>query len=125
MMIRKRVNQYVKERIKTMMDLKFVVPKMKETFGELAFAGAGAVSTQRTNGRAGVTSREYHLFSTVQRADDVTVKLPASAGEKHFGYDEPVKLINPRIVALGYSIGDRGYTDYVMTADDMVSAKEA
>lgn len=108
-----------------MLSLKFVVPKMKETFGDLAYAGVGNVVSQRVNGQMKVTGRIYHLFSSVQRADDITVTLPAAAGEKHFGYDEPVKLVNPRIVAEGYSIGTRGYTDYVMTADDMVSAKEA
>ena len=113
------------EREENMLNLKFVVPKMEETFGELAFAGVGEVKTQRVNGSPKVVGRTYHLFSSVQRADDVTVVLPASAGEKHFGYDEPVKLVNPHITADAYSIGTRGYTDYVMTADDMVSAKDA
>lgn len=108
-----------------MLNLKFVVPKMKETFGDLAFAGAGEVKTQRVNGSPKVVGRTYHLFSSVQRADDIVVTLPTSAGEKHFAYDEPVKLINARITADAYSIGTRGYADYVMTADDMVSAKEA
>lgn len=105
-----------------MMNLKFVVPNMKETFGELGFAGAGEVITQRINGSAKVTGRTYHLFSNVQRADDIEVTLPGSIGEKHFGYDEAVKLVNPRITAEGYSIGTRGYTNYVLTADDMIKA---
>lgn len=113
-----------KER-KSMLNLKFVVPDMEKTFGELVFAGLGDVTTQRQNGRTVTVKREYHLYSTVQRADDITVELPAGAGEKHFDYEEPVKLVNARIVAKGYSIGGRGYTDYVMTADDMISAKEA
>ena len=104
-----------------MMDLKFVVPKMKETFGNLSYAGAGEAVTQRVNGRVVVKSRTYHLFSDVQRADDVTVVLPSGAGEKHFAYDEPVTLVNPRITAEGKSINQRGYTEYIMTADDMVS----
>lgn len=108
-----------------MMDLKFVVPKMEETFGELVFAGTGDVVTQRQGGRPVTVKREYHLYSSVQRADDITVELPGKAGEKHFNYEEPVVLINPRITAKGYSIGQRGYTDYVLQADDMVSVKEA
>lgn len=113
------------EREENMLALKFVVPKMKETFGELIFAGAGDVTTQRNNGRINVVSRTYHLFSDVQRADDIEVRLPASAGEKHFEYEDVVTLINPRITAEGYSIGDRGYTNYILTADDMVKADEA
>ena len=104
-----------------MMELKFVVPKMKETFGNLTFAGAGETVTQRVNGRVVVKSRTYHLFSDCQRADDITVTLPSGAGEKHFNYDEPVTLVNPRITAEGKSINQRGYTEYIMTADDMVS----
>lgn len=105
-----------------MLKLKFVVPKMKETFGELAFAGPGNTTTERSNGRVSIVSRTYHLFSDVQRADDIEVRIPASAGEKHFEYEDVVTLVNPRITAEGYSIGDRGYTNYVLTADDMVKA---
>ena len=67
------------------MELKFVAPKMEETFGKLTFAGVGEAETAYVNGRSRVTGRSYHLFSTRQRADDVVVTLPASVGEKHFG----------------------------------------
>lgn len=107
-----------------MADLNFVIPDMEKTFGKLVFAGMGDVTTQRQNGRQVVVKREYHLYSTVQRADDVTVELPGNIGEKRFDYEEPVTLINPRITAKGYSIGQRGYTEYVMTADDMVSLND-
>ncbi|BDP55807.1 hypothetical protein EfmJHP36_02860 [Enterococcus faecium] len=46
-----------------------------------------------------VLSRSYNLYSDVQRADDIVVVLPAEAGEKHFGFEERVKLVNPRITA--------------------------
>ena len=39
--------------------------------------------------------------------------LPAEAGEKHFGFEERVKLVNPRITAEGYKIGTRGFTNYL------------
>ena len=57
-----------------------------------------------------------------QRADDIVVILPAEAGEKHFDFEERVKLINPRITAEGYKIGTRGFTNYILHADDMVKA---
>ena len=46
------------------------------------------------------------------------VVLPAEAGEKHFGFEERVKLVNPRITAEGYKIGTRGF--YLLHADDMI-----
>ena len=46
--------------------------------------------------------------------------LPAEAGEKHFGFEERVKLVNPRITAEGYKIGTRGFTNYLLHADDMI-----
>lgn len=59
-------------------------------------------------------------IESVQRADDIVVVLPAEAGEKHFGFEERVKLVNPRITAEGYKIGTRGFTNYLLHADDMI-----
>ena len=44
------------------------------------------------------------------------------AGEKNFESEEKVKLINPKITAEGYKIGTRGFTNYILSADDMVKA---
>ena len=81
------------------MELKFVIPNMEKTFGNLEFAGEDKVVQRRINGRLTVLSRSYNLYSDVQRADDIVVVLPAEAGEKHFGFEERVKLVNPRITA--------------------------
>lgn len=102
------------------MELKYVIPEVKETFGELEFAGEGKVMQERVNGRMQAVSRTYNLYSDVQRADDIEVVLPITAGEKHFTYGEKVKLVNPRIKAEGYKIGMRGFTNYVLEADDLV-----
>lgn len=67
------------------MELKFVIPNMEKTFGNLEFAGEDKVVQRRINGRLTVLSRSYNLYSDVQRADDIVVVLPAEAGEKHFG----------------------------------------
>ncbi|VHC44545.1 DNA translocase FtsK [Streptococcus pyogenes] len=82
------------------MELKFVIPNMEKTFGNLEFAGEDKVVQRRINGRLTVLSRSYNLYSDVQRADDIVVVLPAEAGEKHFGFEERVKLVNPRITAV-------------------------
>uniref|UniRef100_UPI00403F4878 YdcP family protein n=1 Tax=Candidatus Enterococcus willemsii TaxID=1857215 RepID=UPI00403F4878 len=104
------------------MELKYVVPIMKDTFGNLEFAGEGDVEQRRINGRLTTVSRSYNLYSDVQRADDIVVILPHTAGEKFFEADDPVKLIHPKILAEGYKIGERGFTNYVLHADDMVKA---
>ena len=69
------------------MELKFVIPNMEKTFGNLEFAGEDKVVQRRINGRLTVLSRSYNLYSDVQRADDIVVVLPAEAGEKHFGFE--------------------------------------
>ena len=66
------------------MELRFVVPNMEKTFGNLEFAGENTTEQQRINGRMAVINRSYNLYSDVQRADDVVVTLPAKAGEKTF-----------------------------------------
>lgn len=105
------------------MELKYVIPNMEKTFGHLEFAGEDKVDQRRINGRMTILSRSYNLYSDVQRADDIVVVLPAEAGEKHFEVEEKVKLINPRITAEGYKIGTRGFTNYILLADDMLPAE--
>lgn len=113
--------QYITERTKNM-ELKFVIPNMEKTFGNLEFAGEDKVIQRRINGQLTVLSRSYNLYSDVQRADDIIVILPAEAGEKNFAFEEKVKLIHPRIRAEGYKIGTRGFTNYILEADDMIKA---
>lgn len=111
-----------KKRGKQFMELRYVIPNMEKTFGNLEFAGENKVEQRRINGRMTVVSRSFNLYSDVQRADDIIVVLPTSAGEKNFESEEKVKLINPKITAEGYKIGTRGFTNYILSADDMVKA---
>lgn len=107
------------------MELKFVVPNMEKTFGNLEFGGKvepRREDTQRENGRIVVKNRRYKLFSDVQRADDIEVILPGKAGEKHFEYMDAVKLVNPRITVEGYAVNGRGFSDYILHADDIIKA---
>ena len=103
--------------------IKYVVPDMPQTFGVLTFSGEEEVDQRRINGKMTVRTRTYNLFSTVQRADDVSVRLPAAAGDKHFDYEDEVMLINPRIIVEGYRVENRGYVNYIMYADDMVKVE--
>lgn len=104
------------------MKLKHIIPNMDKTFGNLEYAGEGDVEQKRINGKMTVISRSYNLYSDMQRADDIVVVLPANAGEKSFEVEERVKLINPKIIAEGYKIGTRGFTNYILLADDIVKA---
>ncbi|AXU26418.1 hypothetical protein QES_0520 [Clostridioides difficile CD149] len=104
------------------MKLKHIIPNMEKTFGNLEYAGEGDVEQKRINGKMTVISRLYNLYSDIQRADDIVVVLPSNAGEKSFEVEERVKLINPKIIAEGYKIGTRGFTNYILLADDIVKA---
>ena len=104
------------------MELKQIIPNMEKTFGQLEFAGEGKSEQRRMNGRQTIISRSYNLYSTIQRADDIIVTLPAEVGEKQFEVEEKVKLVNPRITAEGYKIGTRGFTNYLLHADNIVKA---
>ena len=107
------------------MKLKYIVPNMAQTFGNLEFAGENDVEQQRVNGRFVPVTRSYNLYSDIQRADDIIVVLPAKAGEKRFKYEQKVKLVNPKITAEGKNVRGRGYTNYILTADDMLPAEES
>ncbi len=107
------------------MELRYVIPNMEKTFGNLEFGGKVEPrrgDTQRENGRIVVKNRRYKLFSDVQRADDIEVIVSGKAGEKRFDYMEPVKLVNPKITVEGYAVNGRGFTDYILHADDIVKA---
>ena len=95
------------------MELKNVFIDAEKSLGNITFAGAGRESQQRINGgRHAVISRTYSLYSDVQRADNVEVIIPGKAGVKHFEYEEPVVLVNPRVEIEGYAINNKGYVNY-------------
>ena len=104
------------------MELKHVILNMEKPFGNLEYAGEGKVEQRRINRRMTTLARSYNLYSDIQRADDIEVILPQEVGEKFFEHEGKVKLVNARITAEGYIIGDRGFTKYILHADDMVKA---
>ena len=90
------------------MELKYVVPNMEKTFGNLEFAGESKIEQQRVNGRYVPVTRSYNLYSDVQRADDIIVTIPAKAGEKHFKPEQKIKLINNECRRIIYGNGVDG-----------------
>ena len=107
------------------MKLKYIVPEMAKNFGKLEFAGENDVEQQRVNGRFVPVTRSYILYSNIQRADDIILLLPAKAGEKRFKDEQRVKLVNPKITAEGKNVRGRGYTNYILNADDMLPVEES
>lgn len=103
------------------MELKYVIPKVKETFGTLSF-GSEKSENHEGGPRTKIVSRTYNLFSDIQRADDIEVIIPAAAGNKEltFKAEDRVQLINPRVAAIGYRINDQGFVRYECYADDIV-----
>lgn len=110
----------IKRREVKNMELKYVIPNMEKTFRNLEYAGEGNIEQRRVNGRNTVLSRSYNLYSDIQRADDIVVILPVEAGEKHFEVEKRVRLINPRITAEGYKIGNPGFTSWILNPDNIV-----
>ena len=107
------------------MELKNVFIDAEKSLGNITFAGAGRESQQRINGgRHAVISRTYSLYSDVQRADNVECIIPGKAGVKHFEYEEPVVLVNLRVEIEGYAINNKGYVNYKIYADDIISVDE-
>lgn len=103
------------------MKLDYVVPNMAETFGTLYFGCERDTQTRYVNRVSRVVSRTYELFSSKQRKEPIQVILPAAAGEKNFVFDEDVvRLINPRIVAVGKAINSKAIALFSLYADDMV-----
>ncbi len=104
------------------MEMKYVVPDMAQSFGTLEFAGESEPVFERDkNNRRVLARRSYNLYSDVQKGENVVVEIPVQAGEKHFKYEQKVKLVNPKLYGRGYAIGDMGHTDYVLVADDIVA----
>ena len=52
-----------KKRGKQFMELRYVIPNMEKTFGNLEFAGENKVEQRRINGRMTVVSRSFNLYS--------------------------------------------------------------
>ena len=107
------------------MEMKYVVPDMAQSFGTLEFAGESEPVFERDkNNRRVLARRSYNLYSDVQKGENVVVEIPVQAGEKHFKYEQKVKLVKPKLYGRGYAIGDMGHTDYVLVADDIVAVEE-
>ncbi|MGK9488068.1 DUF961 family protein [Bacillus sp. TV3D] len=105
------------------MELKFIVPNNRETFGDCKFLGFkrekyvyDQVNQKRTDE---LESRTYNLAASCQ-GGPVEVILPASCELKEYDFMENVELINPIIEARATSNGNFANINWVIRADDIV-----
>ena len=86
------------------MEMKYVVPDMAQSFGTLEFAvESEPIFEKDKNNRKFLARRSYNLYSDVQKGENVVVEIPVQAGEKHFKYEQKVKLVNPKLYGRGYA----------------------
>ena len=103
------------------MEMKYVVPDMAQSFGTFEFAGESEPVFERDkNNRRVLARRSYNLYSDVQKGENVVVEIPVQAGEKHFKYEQKVKLVNP----VADTVSRKTYTgadvDWYVKAEDIV-----
>ena len=87
----------------------------------LIFAGESEPVFERDKNNRRVLARlSYNLYSDVQKGENVVVEIPVQAGEKHFKYEQKVKLVNP----VADTVSRKTYTgadvDWYVKAEDIV-----
>ncbi|KIL13578.1 YdcP family protein [Bacillus pumilus] len=105
------------------MELKFIVPNIAETFGEVKFMGFNRerfvydrVRQQRTDQ---LESRTYNLGSSCQ-GGQIEVTLPAAVELKEFDFMSDVELVNPIIQAQARANGTFANLAWTVVADDII-----
>ncbi|MFE5473272.1 YdcP family protein [Bacillus safensis] len=105
------------------MELKFIVPNIAETFGEIKFMGFNRerfVYDRATNKRTDeLESRTYNLGSSCQ-GGQIEVTLPAAVELKEFDFMRDVELVNPIIQAQARPNGNFANLSWTVTADDII-----
>ncbi|MFI8721463.1 YdcP family protein [Bacillus altitudinis] len=105
------------------MELKFIVPNITETFGEIKFMGLNRdrfvfdrVANKRTDQ---LESRTYNLGSSCQ-GGQIEVTLPAAVELKEFDFMSDVELVNPIIQAQARANGNFANVSWTVVAGDII-----
>ena len=102
-----------------------IVIDKEKTFGVLKFSALRReVHVQNEDGTVSeeIKERTYDLKCNTQ-GRMIQVSVPATIPLKDYDYNAEVELINPRITTDGYKIGERGFVNYILLADDMLPAE--
>ena len=88
------------------------MPDMAQSFGTLEFAGESEPVFERdkNNRRIVLAKRSYNLYSDLQKGENVVEEIPVQAGEKHFKYEQKVKLAESEVIR--QRLRNRGYGTY-------------
>lgn len=83
------------------MSVEMFVPDIEKTFGILYYAGIGSTVSWKAKGIE-LRGRFYLFFSELQKGESIEVLVLWDEGEPSVEYDEPVLLINPRVLGQQY-----------------------
>lgn len=111
----------MKEWNETEMDflgLQAVVPDLKETFGELLYAGAGESVSWSIDGER-MEGRFYSLISSVLRGQNVEILLLGESKVKEIVFGMPIRLVNPIIRAQNHKTESGGCCRLLLMAEDI------
>ena len=75
--------------------------------------------------KEGGTPTNWTRYSKSKLTKSECEKMLSGKKEAGVSREQKVKLINPRITAEGYNVKGRGFTNYILMADDMLPAEES
>lgn len=104
------------------MSVGMFVPDIKKTFGILYYAGIGSTVSWKVKGIE-LRGRFYLFFSELQKGKSVEVLVLWDEGKPSVEYDEPVSLINPRVLGQCYQ-SQTGGGPLLFVADGVQSLLE-
>ena len=73
--------------------------------------------------KEGGTPTNWTRYSKSKLTKSECEKMLSGKKEAGVSREQKVKLINPRITAEGYNVKGRGFTNYILMADDMLPAE--
>ena len=73
--------------------------------------------------KEGGTPTNWTRYSKSKLTKSECEKMLSGKKEAGVSREQKVKLISPRITAEGYNVKGRGFTNYILMADDMLPAE--
>ena len=106
------------------MGLHVVIPDMAKTFGGLYYAGLGDTVSLKTDGLE-LRGKFYLFFADTRPGEAVEALVLWDEGENRLEFDEPVTLVNPRVIEQAYKTDTGGTGSMLLLADGALGICEA
>lgn len=100
------------------MGVREFIPDIEKTFGMLCYAGEGQKVSWNMQGIR-VEGRMHLFFSAADPGESMEALLLWDEGGHEIEYDEPVRLINPRVIAQKHMTETGGTGLMLFVADGM------